>query len=508
MTIPFSLQHSHFLLVTAVFLPLVAAITTRIFSKRPNLREGGSIIIGVLLFSIVLTLVQSPPIPSPVTLAEVLPGLSIALAFEPLGAIFALIASFLWIVTTVYGAGYMRGSQAKHQARFFACFAIAICCAMGIAFSANLFTLFIFYEMLSLSTFPLVTHSGTDEARRSGRVYIGILMGTSIGLLLPAMIWIWNLTGTLNFTPGGILQDVTPPWVIALLFAMCVYGVGKAALMPMHRWLPAAMVAPTPVSALLHAVAVVKAGVFTITKLVIYIFGLDTLTALTHQNWWFTGWLTCVAAATILLASIVALRQDNLKRRLAYSTISQLSYIILAASLLTPVSLGAAAMHIAAHAFGKITLFFGAGAIYIASKKTKVSQLNGIGHRMPVTMIAFSIGALSMIGIPPTVGFLSKWMLLDGALSVHSWLAVATIIGSTLLNAAYFLPIIYAAFFEKEADSYEDKAVKPRHGEAPWSMRIALIITAAGTILLFIRPELFQNLALSLPVFTSHEVYP
>ncbi len=269
------------------------------------------------------------------------------------------------------------------------------------------------------------------------------------------------------------------------MLALCDW-IGKAALMPFHRWLPAAMVAPTPVSALLHAVAVVKAGVFSVVKVIIYIFGVDTLLTASATNW-----LVAIAGFTIVAASIVALGADNLKRRLAYSTISQLSYVIMAAALLAPLSLIGAVMHIAAHAIGKITLFFAAGAIYTAAHKTEVSQLDGIGRRMPWTMAAFSIAALSMIGLPPAVGFISKWYILSGAMASQQWFAVSVIAVSTLLNAGYFLPIIYRAFFVAP----DHDAQHHPHGEAPLPMVTALTLTALGTILLFFWPDLPLALA-------------
>jgi multicomponent Na+:H+ antiporter subunit D len=301
-------------------------------------------------------------------------------------------------------------------------------------------------------------------------------MGTSIGLFLPAILWTQTAAGTLDFVPGGILDGVMDGPAVGLLLALFTFGIAKAAIMPVHRWLPAAMVAPTPVSALLHAVAVVKAGVFSITKVITYIFGIEFLAGQPSA-----GWLTGLAAFTILGASAVALSQTNLKRMLAYSTISQLSYIIMAAAVLKPLSEIGAAVHMVSHAFGKITLFFAAGAIYVASKKTELYQLHGIGRRMPWTMGAFTIGALSMIGVPPTAGFVSKWYILGGSLEAGNLVAVFTLIGSTVLNAAYFLPIIYRAWWREET-------VPPArdHGEAPWPMVLALTTTALLTLAFFV----------------------
>ena len=308
-------------------------------------------------------------------------------------------------------------------------------------------------------------------------------MAPSLVLFLPAILATYALAGTLDFTPGGILGGKVGPGVTALLLALYVFGIGKAAVMPLHFWLPAAMVAPTPVSALLHAVAVVKAGVFTILKVIVLVFGVEALSA-TEQSLW----LTVVAGVTIVAASLVALRQDNLKRRLAYSTVSQLSYVILGAAILVPISVAGAALHVAAHAVSKITLFFAAGSIYTASHLTEVSQLDGIGRRMPWTMGAFAVGAVSMIGIPPTAGFLGKWFILTGAMQSANWVAVGVIVISTILNAGYFLPIVFRAFFREAPAGHE-------HGEAPWPILLALIATAAGTMLLFLMPDTALALA-------------
>lgn len=479
-------------LLAGLSLPSLAAVLIAAAGGRaPNLREGITLTTSAILFACVLSLlptVLAGERPA-VTLLTMLPGLDIALRLEPLGMLFALIASGLWIVSSLYSIGYMRGNNETHQTRFFVCFALAIAATMGIAFSGNLLTLFVFYELLTLITYPLVTHHGDDNARNGGRTYLGILMGTSIVFLLPALVAIWVIAGTTDFVSGGLLAGKLGHAALAGLLAITVYGIGKAALMPFHRWLPAAMVAPTPVSALLHAVAVVKAGVFSIVKIIIYIFGTDTLRSAGMDG--AADWLVVIAGFTILAASTVALGANNLKRRLAYSTISQLSYVTMSAAILAPLSIIGAILHILAHAVGKITLFFAAGAIYTAAHKTEVSQLDGIGRRMPWTMGAFSIAALSMIGLPPAVGFISKWYMLSGAMAAQHWLAVAVIAMSTLLNAGYFLPIIYRAFFTVapvQEDAHE-------HGEAPWPMVLALCLTASATVLLFFLPDLPLALA-------------
>jgi multicomponent Na+:H+ antiporter subunit D len=398
---------------------------------------------------------------------------------------FALVASLLWIVSSVYSIGYMRGNDEAHQTRFYVCFALALASTVAVAFSANLLTLFFFYEALTFVTYPLVTHHGDEEARRGGRTYLGILLLTSTLFLFPAIVGTWMAAGTLDFVPGGILAGHLSRSEATLLLVLFMFGIGKAALMPFHRWLPAAMVAPTPVSALLHAVAVVKAGVFSVVKIAVYTFGLDAAGAS-------FDWLVVISGFTILAASVVALRSDNLKRRLAYSTVSQLSYVIMAVAVLAPLSVVGAALHLAAHAFGKITLFFAAGAIYTAAHKTNVSQLDGIGRRMPWTLAAFGIASLSMIGLPPTMGMASKWYMVSGAFEVQQWFALAVIVASTLLNAGYFLPIVYRAFLKAPA------AGTTAHGEAPWTMVAALAFTAAATVALFFFMDLPMTLAAGL----------
>ena len=466
------------LLLAALFVPVLGTLAIAACDRWPDLRETVTLTTAAGLLLCVLSLlgpVLGGAQPQ-VSLVEMLPGIAIAFRIEPLGMLFALVASALWVVNSLYSIGYMRANREAHQTRFYVCFALALACTMGIAFSANLLTLYLFYEGLTLITYPLVTHHGDEEARRGGRLYLGVLLGTSFLFLLPAIAVTWAVAGTLEFTRGGILGRGLSNSAIGGLLALYMFGIGKAALMPFHRWLPAAMVAPTPVSALLHAVAVVKAGVFSVVKVIVYVFGVDRIAGLASVDW-----LPFVAGFTIIAASIVALRSDNLKRRLAYSTVSQLSYVVLAAALLTPLSMIGAALHIATHAMGKITLFFAAGAIYTAAHKTEVSQLDGIGRRMPWTMGAFAIAAVSMIGLPPTAGFVSKWFILSGAMSAGQWVTVAVIAVSTLLNAGYFLPIVYRAFFRPAADE--------AHGEAPRTMVSALLLTAFATVAMFFFPD-------------------
>ena len=474
-------------LIGVVVVPLLGALAVMLAGSRPNLREAMSLGAGVILLALVVRLLPralSGDWPAAV-LAEPIPGLSLAVSAEPLGVLFGLIASFLWIVTTVYSIGYMRGHGEAHQTRFYTFFAVAMGCTMGVAFADNLFTLFVFYEVLTLSTYPLVTHAGTQEARQGGRTYLGILMATSMGFLLLAVVWTWKLTGNVSFTSGGILGGAASPLVIGVLFALYVFGIGKAALMPFHRWLPAAMVAPTPVSALLHAVAVVKAGVFAILKITVYIFGLDLL-----RDTGVTDWLLWVAAFTILVASVIALRQDNLKARLAYSTISQLSYIVMGALLVNSTALAGSTLHLATHAFGKITLFFCAGAILVASHKTKVSQLDGLGRQMPWTMGAFFLASLSIVGLPPMGGMWGKWYLALGAIDAGYVVLVGVLMVSTLLNIAYLIPVPIRAFLGK-ADAGGEIQIR----EAPIACLIAMGVTVVGCVALFFNPTWIVQLA-------------
>jgi multicomponent Na+:H+ antiporter subunit D len=468
-------------ILLSLLLPLVASLLVGLTGARPNLRDGISFVVGVLTFVTVLTLlphVQAGARPE-LLLFDMLPGVPLLFRVEPLGMLFALVASGLWIVTGLYGVGYMRGHHEHDQTRFFFFFAFAISAALGVAYAGNLLTLFVFYEVLTLSTYPLVTHARTDEARRGGRIYLGILLSTSVAFLLLAVMWTYFATGTLDFREGGILAGHVDGPALYVLLGLFAFGTGKAALMPFHRWLPSAMVAPTPVSALLHAVAVVKAGVFTVLKVLVYVFGIDLL----HETGAST-WLMFVAGATVLLASLVAMTKDNLKARLAYSTVSQLSYIVLGAALATPAAVLGGGMHIVMHAFGKITLFFCAGAINVALHKTEISDMRGIGRQMPVTMAAFVIGALSVIGVPPLGGSWSKWYLALGAVDAGQLIFVAVLMVSSLLNIAYLMPIPIRAFFSSPARSADDAHGEGLH-EAPWLMLGPIVVTALGCIVLF-----------------------
>ena len=375
---------------------------------------------------------------------EILPGLDFAFRVDALGLFFGLVSSTLWVLTTIYAIAYMRGSHSLR--RFFGFFALCVSTTQAIAFAENLLTLFIFYELLTICTYPLVIHSGTLEARRAGRRYL-IYTLSGGAAVLAGMVLVYQATGSLSFSSPGLLQPGIDERVLLAMFVLLIGGFGvKAALMPLHAWLPTAMVAPTPVSALLHAVAVVKAGSFGLMRVIYNIFGVELLDTLGYHHV-----LAVIAALTIIAASLVALRQDVLKRRLAWSTISQLSYIVLAACLLAPLAALAAVIHIANQAFAKITLFFVAGAIEKTTGKKRISELDGIGKTMPWTMAAFTVASLSFMGVPLLAGFITKWYLSLGALAAGAPIYVGVMMASAILNASYWLPILYRAWFKSGA---------------------------------------------------------
>ena len=467
----------------------VAALLIALLGRWPNLRESCIFVAAVIKLGLLLSLAPSVLDGKmyEFEVMELLPNAGLSFKVDALGLLFALVSVSLWIPTTIFSIGFLRPLKRHAQTRFFFFFAIAISSAVGVAFSANLLTLFIFYEVLSLSTYPLVTHHQDDDAIKGGRKYLTYLLGTSVALALPAMIIVYERTGNLNFTNGGVLADVTSTTLLVVLLVMFLFGFAKAGLMPFHAWLPGAMVAPAPVSALLHAVAVVKVGVFSIIRVLTGIFGVDLLAKTPSLST-----IVCVLAAiTLIVASLIALTQDNIKSRLAYSTIGQLSYIILGVGLATKIGIAGAALHIPMHAFGKITLFLCAGAIYQACGAKCISEIHGIGHKFPMTMTAFFIGSLCVIGLPPTGGFISKWYLLNGSLdSAQQW-AFAVFLTSSLLNAAYFLPIVYKAFFAKPTDTARLEKAK----EPPPMTVVPLFITSAGCLLLFFFSDKLFKLA-------------
>ncbi len=476
--------------------PLLAVLVTLFIvpvlissSSRPNVRESWIFIAGIIKLALVLSMLPAVLAGKQIvlTLFEFVPGAAIAFRVDGLGMLFAIVAASLYIVTSLYSIGYMRGLEEHGQTRFVSFFALAISATIGAAFSANLLTLYLFYEILSLATYPLVTHHQDEKSKISGRRYLTFILGTSIGLVLPAMIYCYHVTGTLEFSTAGIFAGELSKPEATVLLLMFVFGFAKAGIMPFHSWLPAAMVAPTPVSALLHAVAVVKVGVFSIVRVMTGIFGVDLLT--TYN----LGILVMIiASVTILVGSCIAMSQDELKRRLAYSTISQLSYIVFGVALLTPQGLLGGVIHIVMHAFGKITLFFCAGAIYVTTHKKYISQMSGLGRKMPFTFAAFFIGALGVIGLPPSAGFYSKWNLILGTLEAQQTIFMLVLLVSSFLNAFYFLPIVYKGFFGKSEDQEENSPEKIK--EANLCLLIPLMLTAVISIILFFYPTVFINL--------------
>ncbi len=456
--------------------------------RRANLREFWSVAAGAVMSVLIAALIPqvlaggTPEL----VLFRLLPGIELAFRVDAFGLLFGLGASLLWILTSCYSIGYMRSLGEHDQTRYFACFALALSATLGVAFSANLFTLFLFYEGLTLVTYPLVGHKKTAEARAGARKYVIYLLGAAKVLLLGAIILTYNVAGTLEFRPGGIFsaeQVASQPLLLYAIFTLFLFGFAKNALMPFHSWLPAAMVAPTPVSALLHAVAVVKTGVFSTLRVFLFVFGADGMREVggDHLAIW-------VASITILVGSLLALGQDNLKARLAFSTVSQLSYIILGAALLNQAGILGGVAHISNHAVSKITLFLCAGSIYVSTHKTEISQLSGIAKRMPWTMAAFAVASLSIVGIPATSGAVSKWYLALGSVELESLTLLAVLMASSLLAAGYLGPIVYKAYFEEASQGHDEVR------EVPW-MVVPLVISAAASLVLGLYPGPLLNLA-------------
>ncbi len=467
--------------VAAVLVSLVAVVPIVACGRWRNVREFWTLAAATIKLVLVLSML-SPVRSGSVIVCElwrISPDINLALRVDTLGYVFALVASLLWLVTSFYSIGYMRGAHEHKQTRYFASFAIAVSSTIGIAFAANLLTFFVFFEILTLATFPLVLHKETPAARAAAYKYLAYTLPAGLCLLL-ATAWCVAAVGDVDFRPGGFLGgSELGRTELQLLFLLMILGVGvKAGIMPLHSWLPSAMAAPTPVSALLHAVAVVKAGVFGVFRVTGFVFGPELLE--TIGVWNVLAW---VAGVTLTVASLLAMRQDNLKRRLAYSTVGHLSYIVLGAALLTPSAWTGSVMHLMFHATMKITLFFCAGAVYVRTHMENISQMNGIGRQMPVTMAAFTIGSLGLAGVPGVNGFLSKWNLAIGALEAEREVFLWLLLLSGVLNAAYFFPIVHGAFF-KRSEAF------PRFGEASPLMVIPLVLTALASVALGVFPNL------------------
>lgn len=440
----------------AIAIALLAAILILFLGNRikPNWREAITMAAALAMAGLVFSMAPAVAGGSVYVskLWTIVDGIELALRTDSAGMVFACIASGLWILTSIYSIGYMRGHGEKNQTGYFAAFAVCLASAIGIAFAANLITFFIFYEMLTIATYPLVVHYRNDKAKASGRKYLAYTL-ISGQIFFAAIVWVYAEYGTLDFKAGGFIEpgSMSADLMCILFFMMILGGAVKAGVMPLHGWLPSAMVAPTPVSALLHAVAVVKAGAFCVLRVVLYVFGPESAS-------WCSGAyiLSWFALATVLLSSLIAVRQDNLKARLAFSTVGQLSYIVLGISLLSPYSVTGAIFHIAAHAFLKITLFMAAGAIFVNLGLSEISQMGGIYKKMPVTSVCFAAASLGLAGLPLMVGFVSKFNILEGALTVGRPFAMAVLIAAALLALTYLMPVV-SMFFKQT----KEQQVKP-----------------------------------------------
>jgi multicomponent Na+:H+ antiporter subunit D len=475
----------------ALLAPVLGAAGTAILRDRPPARELSAVVAGLVQLVVIATMVPTVLDGGTLsfTISTFLPEAEIGLRVDALGVLLAGTSALLWILTTVYSMGYLGTGPDRALARFHIYFSLTIAATMGVAFSVNLLTLYVFYEALTVITYPLVTHTGTAEAAQGGKRYLAYQLGTGIAFFLPAIVLTYTQAGTFDFVPGGVFgPDAGGPLLVGI-YVLFLVGIAKAAVLPVHAWLPAAMVAPVPVSALLHAVAVVNVGVFTVFRVVLDVFGTDLAGALR------LGVITLVVtAATILLSSVYALRLDNLKALLAYSTIGQLSYMILGVALLNEAGRTGGVLHLVGHAFSKITLFFAVGSVYLASARTAVSELRGLGRQMPWTMGAVVIGALSIVGLPPTVGFIAKYFLFLGAADAGQWLVLAVLAVSTVLSGAYYVRVLRTALLDAPpvpARGFTDErgVVRgPTITESPALVVAPLVVTAAVTLLLGVAP--------------------
>ena len=492
----FSCCGSNVWLPVVLLLPFASSALIIVLRSVPRAQEIISILASVTLFPAAAYLGFSAIQGATLGLLKYNLTSKVTLAFAPeaFGIVFSVLVSLLWVITNIYTIGYMNKvyGKGKDRAVFYACFAASIGCTLCIAFAANIVTIFICYEMLTLCTYPLIIHGQSPKALEGGSAYLKTLLCSSVLLFLPLVVLVYTVAPTELFSSAFLVAEKRPDLVPLLSVLLC-YGVAKAAVMPLHTWLPRAMVAATPVSALLHAVAVVKSGVFTIAKITVYALGVkgmhdlynDTASAIisgvTHLNV-----PMYVSVATIIVGSVCAMVQTNLKKLLAYSTISQLSYITLAISLYTDGAIAAAMLQMVGHAFAKITLFFAVGAIYASTGRTLISELTGLGKAMPMTIAMFSLGAFAMIGIPPAGTIWGKFYILSEAMQQDNYLVVGTVLLSTLLNTLYFIPLIYRAFFMQGENISEVK-------EAPLPLLFAMLATSTGTLFLFFKPALISK---------------
>ena len=470
----------------AVGVPFLAAILIAFSRRWPNIRETWSVIASVIMFGIVTSML--PEVLNgnvyEYTMCQLTDTVGWTLRTDPAGMVFAVLASMLWVPINFYSIGYMRCHHEKEQTGYFAAFAICMSSVMGIAMAENLLTFFLFYEMLTLASYPLVLHKRNAEALMASRKYL-IYTLISGQLFLAGVVMVYCITGTMSFTAGGFLTyESAPRWALQFAFViMILAGSVKAAVMPLHGWLPAAMVAPTPVSALLHAVAVVKTGVFCVLRIIGFVFGPKLLAQLGIIDV-----LAWAAATSILVSSLIALRQDHLKRRLAFSTIGQLSYIVLGAALLSPLSIKGAYLHLVAHAVMKITLFMCAGLIIARTHREYISELYGISKKLPITMACFTIASLGIAGMPFLVGFISKWNLALGALQAGKPLYILVWVASALLAAAYLMPICQMAYFRKDPqEGFRE------YGEISYRMLVPICVTTIMAAILGVVPNFYPH---------------
>ncbi|NHA16162.1 complex I subunit 5 family protein [Thioalkalivibrio sp. XN279] len=451
---------------------IIFTLPEKAVALRITLNLGGAVLKIILLVLMMIGVFHGVDYEVSIPLV---PGIDFRLHADALSLMFVNLSAVLWLATTVYAIGYLEDSP--NRSRFFGYFSLCVTTTVGLAMAGNLLTFLVFYEALTLTTYPLVVHRGTEAARKAGRTYLAYTLFGGV-LVLAGTIWLYSLTGTLEFVDRGFVSGLgIDPGVLRAIFAVLILGVGvKAALVPLHAWLPTAMVAPAPVSALLHAVAVVKAGAFGIVRIVYDVFGVEYAASLGV-----TLPLAILAAITIIYGSLRALFQDDLKRRLAFSTVSQVSYITLGVAIAGPIATIGGLVHLVHQGFMKITLFFCAGNYAETLGVHKVSEMRGIGRRMPWTTAAFTIAAFGMIGVPPVVGFISKWYLGLGALEVGQDWAVFVLAGSSVLNAAYFLPILRTAWFDAPPDEWPHERSFGRK-ETAWMLLLPPLATAAAVL--------------------------
>jgi multicomponent Na+:H+ antiporter subunit D len=441
---------------------------------RTALNLTGAILKAVL---VIVMMVEVSLEHTPEFRVPVLSGIDLVLRADALAMFFVSLSAFLWLLTTIYAIAYLEGSP--HRSRFFGFFSICVSTTVGIALAGNLFTFVVFYEMLTLSTYPLVVHRGTQEALRAGRVYLRYTLGGGAMLLL-ATVWLYALAGSVDFAGGGLVAALADDHRVSLvaIFVLLIAGLGvKAALVPLHGWLPVAMVAPAPVSALLHAVAVVKAGAFGIVRVLYDVYGIRF-----SEDLGVATPLAVLASLTIVYGSVQALRQTDLKRRLAFSTVSQVSYITLGVAIAGPSSTIGGVVHLVHQGLMKITLFFCAGNLAETLHVHRISDLDGVARRMPWTMTAFTVAAFGMMGVPPLAGFITKWYLGLGSLEAGQPWVIGVLALSTCLNAAYFLPIIFRAWFKEPVAAWRDEHPSGRL-ETHWGLLFPPVVTATVALI-------------------------